>query len=160
VVETIAEDLLLHARELLANINRPANRRRAVAAAYYALFHLLIRDASANWSRPAQRSRLARTFEHKKMRDASASMVKGIGHNLGSSPESSDRANIAAVAQAFIDLQQGRQKADYDVEAPFPVEQAAVLVGQADLAFAAWEAAKDSELAHEYLYLLLFKDRS
>jgi ABC-type sulfate transport system substrate-binding protein len=44
-----------------------ANLRRAVSTAYYALFHLLIGDACKNWSRPEQRARLARNFEHARM---------------------------------------------------------------------------------------------
>jgi len=45
-----------------------ASLRRSVSTAYYALFHLLIQDASANWSRLDTRDYLARAFEHKTMR--------------------------------------------------------------------------------------------
>src|ERR1035438_8098301 len=41
------------------------------STAYYALFHLLIREATGNWKRDVQRARLARTFEHGRMRKAS-----------------------------------------------------------------------------------------
>jgi hypothetical protein len=37
--------------------------RRAVSTAYYALFHLLIHDATRNWKRAAQRPLLARGFD-------------------------------------------------------------------------------------------------
>ena len=48
-----------------------ARLRRAVSTAYYAIFHLLIYEATANWSRPEQREKLARAFEHRQMRRAS-----------------------------------------------------------------------------------------
>ncbi len=48
-----------------------ASVRRAVSSAYYALFHLLVRDAVVNWKHADQHARLARAFDHKRMRDAS-----------------------------------------------------------------------------------------
>jgi len=48
-----------------------ANLRRAVSSAYCALFHLLIRDAVSNWKHAEHHARLARAFDHKRMKDAS-----------------------------------------------------------------------------------------
>ena len=53
-----------------------ANLRRAVSAAYYALFHFLIDEACGNWIRPEQRGKLGRAFEHKQMSDASNRCVR------------------------------------------------------------------------------------
>src|ERR1035438_5650076 len=61
-----AEDLLEQAYHLARRERtkpRQASLRRAISTAYYALFHLLIREATGNWKRDVQRARLARTFE-------------------------------------------------------------------------------------------------
>jgi hypothetical protein len=50
---------------------RQASLRRAVSTAYYALFHMLIGEATLNWKRVDQRDLLARFFEHGKMKTAS-----------------------------------------------------------------------------------------
>jgi hypothetical protein len=68
---SFADDLLEQAYDL-AN-KQPANPkqaslRRAVSAAYYALFHLLIDEAVSNWAVERQRGLLARTFAHDRMR--------------------------------------------------------------------------------------------
>jgi len=69
-----AEDLLEQAHHLVRRERtRPkqASLRRAVSTAYYALFHLLIREAARNWKRADQRRALARTFDHSRMKKAS-----------------------------------------------------------------------------------------
>ncbi len=50
--------------------SRASCMRRAVSIAYYAVFHLLVEDFVGNWPFPNQRGRLARMFDHRKMRDA------------------------------------------------------------------------------------------
>jgi hypothetical protein len=50
--------------------------RRAVSTAWYALFHLLIGDACANWANTAQRNKLGRQFDHRRMKEASAFTAK------------------------------------------------------------------------------------
>jgi hypothetical protein len=66
-----AADLLEQAYHL-ANLEsgepKQASLRRAVSTAYYALFHLLIDEAVGNWGVARQRSILARTFDHGKMK--------------------------------------------------------------------------------------------
>jgi hypothetical protein len=69
----LADDLLEDARHLAAKGDaekRASCMRRAVSTAYYAVFHLLVEDFVANWPYADQRARLARMFDHKKMRDA------------------------------------------------------------------------------------------
>jgi hypothetical protein len=58
---------------------RQASLRRAISTAYYALFNLLIREAASNWKNDAQRMRLARSFEHGKMKVANSSVVDQRG---------------------------------------------------------------------------------
>jgi uncharacterized protein (UPF0332 family) len=55
---------------------KQASLRRAVSTAYYALFHLLIDEAVSKWAVERQRSILARTFEHGKMKGICADVLK------------------------------------------------------------------------------------
>jgi hypothetical protein len=78
---SFADDLLEQAYHL-ANREREnpkqASLRRAVTTAYYALFHLLIEEAVSNWSIARQRSILARTFDHGKMRSVCEDHIRNF----------------------------------------------------------------------------------
>src|SRR6266567_7288616 len=54
----LAQDL----RSLHSEGPHQASLRRAVSTAYYALFHLLISEATANWARPELRVPLSKTI--------------------------------------------------------------------------------------------------
>ena len=165
MITELPEQLISQAEFLLreAAFNE-ASVRRAVSSAYYALFHLLIRDAVVNWRHADQHARLARAFDHKRMKDASTAILKEIGNipiqsTAGADPEQVSRFRLSTVAQAFVDLQQARHKADYDIGEPFGPVDAAVDVAQARLAFVTWADVRDEPLAQRYLYSLLFRDR-
>jgi hypothetical protein len=67
----IAEELLELAQATLANQHSgEAALRRASSTAYYAMFHLLIGEATANWAAFQWRPLLGRVFEHGKMKSA------------------------------------------------------------------------------------------
>ena len=58
-----ADDLLALAQDisdLPSTGRRQATIRRAISTAYYALFHLLILEATLNWARPELRPILAK----------------------------------------------------------------------------------------------------
>src|SRR5690349_10876481 len=96
----LAEDLLKQAFLLLNKESRnptQASLRRSVSTAYYALFHLLIQEASANWSRADTRDYLARAFEHKTMKDASA-RVENAEYDASVSPQVAGK--LRSVARA------------------------------------------------------------
>lgn len=106
--------------EAVRSVHSPAEEsqgryRRAVSTAYYALFHLLIGEATANWNRPEQREKLARAFEHKHMRRAS-DQVKGKPY---ANEDPDVVARLRQVAACFADLQQSRIEADYDRAKPW-----------------------------------------
>jgi hypothetical protein len=125
VITQLPEQLMAQAEFLVRNAgSNEANVRRAVSSAYYALFHLLVRDESVE-------------PDH----------------------EQTLRLRLSTVAQAFVNLQQARHKADYDIEEQFQPRDAALDVAQARLAFPAWSEVKDEPLAQRYLYSLLFWDR-
>lgn len=103
VVSELPEQLIEQAESLIRDLHaNEASVRRAVSSAYYALFHLLIRDAIANWRHVDHQARLARMFEHKRMKDASAAMVKEIG-DVGNpdsaEPEQVVRFKLSVVAE-------------------------------------------------------------
>ena len=101
-------------------------------------------------------------FDHKRMKEASIAILRGIGNaqNLGiGDPEQIVNFKLSMVAQAFVDLQQARRNADYDIEAESNPLDAAVDVAQARAAFQNWAEIRNEPLAQEYLYSLLFRDR-
>jgi hypothetical protein len=96
-----AEDLLKQAFLLLNKEPKTptqASLRRSVSTAYYALFHLLIQDASVNWSRLDTRDYLARAFEHKTMKEAS---TRAENATYDSSVPPPVVAKLRSVARAF-----------------------------------------------------------
>ena len=110
---SFADDLLEQAYHLANRESKKpkqASLRRAVSNAYYALFHLLIDEAVRNWRIARQRSVLARTFDHGKMKNVCEDHLKNF-YNSGS-PASG--LQLKDVAHAFILSQQKRHAADYD----------------------------------------------
>jgi hypothetical protein len=68
------DDLLRQAFHLVHKEPRKpkqASLRRGVSTAYYALFHLLISEAVANWNRVSLRAALGRAVDHGMMKAAS-----------------------------------------------------------------------------------------
>jgi hypothetical protein len=100
-----ADDLLEQAYHL-ANLEsgepKQASLRRAVSTAYYALFHLLIDEAVGNWGVARQRSILARTFDHGKMKGICEDHVKAFY----SSAQPSSGVQLKNVAHTFVQLQE------------------------------------------------------
>ena len=79
MVTTLPEQLITQAEDQVrAYPVIEANVRRAVSTAYYALFHLLIRSAISNWIQAEHHPQLARTFEHRRMKEASLTLLRDI----------------------------------------------------------------------------------
>jgi hypothetical protein len=140
---TFADELLDLARRIaqLDGANpQQASLRRAVSTAYYAhaLFHLVIDQATANWSQSEFRPLLGRVFEHGKMKQA-CYKVSGVNSVI---PPFEKRAapedHLRAVAKTFIQAQEQREYADYDVALRW-----------------SWMAIRDQPDAQEFLVLLL-----
>ena len=66
------DDLLRQALQLV-HVTPPSQLtlRRAVSAAYYAVFHFLIAVATSNWNNASLRTALARAYDHGVMKTAS-----------------------------------------------------------------------------------------
>ena len=69
------------------------------------------------------------------------------------------RTELTKVAQSFIILQQARHDADYNLEKPLDPADAIAQVNRADSAFVSWEMTRVSEVAKEYLFSLLFREK-
>jgi hypothetical protein len=130
---------------------RPIWLRRAVSSAYYALFHCLGRQAASHLFPEARREeqlRLARSFNHRAIKD----VCEWIAGRSGHVPQHSRRlvqslqgTSMVGVADVFCDLQEARHLADYDHLAPFP--KAAVLgyIQDAERAMQTLDAQRDRD---------------
>ncbi len=143
------DDLLAQAGHL-ANLDRTrpkqVNLRRAVSAAYYAMFHLLIASAVNNWRIERQRADLSRAFEHRKM--------KGVCNNLVSTS-----AELALVAETFVVLQQNRHRADYDNARVWTRVEVRDHIRSVKDAFAAWSRVRNQPQAQDFLLTLFVPER-
>jgi len=153
-----AEDLIEQAHHLACREKtkpRQASLRRAVSTAYYALFHLLIREAVANWKRSDQRLELARAFDHGRMKKAS----QQVANRKSPGARAQIVAGLRQVASAFAQLQESRHLADYDGSKKWSRTGALKAVNRARAAFAAWQAIRTERIAQDYLFELLFPRR-
>jgi len=157
MVDSLPEELLEQAELLLTLPPSQANLRRAVSNAYYSVFHLLIRATVLKWGDTHYRARMARMFEHDRMKKVSGAAIKNLGSK--SDQGQSDAIELSKVAQAFINLQQARHDADYNLEWPLDPADAIAQVERAKAAFISWMACNGSEVAREYLFSLLLKEK-
>jgi hypothetical protein len=137
------------------NPETQATLRRAVSTGYYALFHFLIEEACKNWARPEQRSALARAFDHKRMFDASNGRVTKYKNAANGSAE----FHLYSVAYAFCQLQQKRHQADYDLSSTLATSSVELALGSVADAFISWNAIQHDQIAQDFLFSLLFKER-
>lgn len=151
------DDLIQHAI-ILADLDLPdgakqVNLRRAVSAAYYALFHLLSTEAAMNWKNEAQRNRFARMFDHGRMKTCSSRVSS---HPLPDDPTGIQAAtDLKLVAEAFVTLQQARHTADYDNSEVWSRTEAWEMIAEALDAMAAWSGIRESQIAQDYLLDLM-----
>jgi hypothetical protein len=162
---TLHADLLAQARFLARREPKrvkQASLRRAISAAYYALFHLLGFEASRLFVRDDRLLyRLSRVYGHSEMNDVSKSFAKGQWPNTFNPVKGvfSIPQELKDVAQAFVDLQEARHNADYDLAARFTRRDALVLGGRAAKAFRDWKAIREDDLARIYLGCFLLWNR-
>ena len=69
-------------------------------------------------------------------------------------------AVVGSIANSFVSAQQSRHEADYVLTSAVSREDAAWIVSDVALSFAEWDKVKNERLAQDYLFSLLFKDRS
>jgi len=146
------DELIEHA-VFLAEFNLPgqpkqADLRRAVSAAYYALFHLLTTEAAQNWKHFRQRDRFARMFDHGRMKTCSS--------RVSSRPLPIDPAEIPVarslklVADSFVTLQSARHRADYDNSEVWSRTQVYEAIIEAQDAMTEWMTIREAAMAQDY----------
>jgi hypothetical protein len=135
----VHEDLLDQAVRLAKiDVKKPkqANLRRAISSAYYAVFHLLVDEAcrvqiGARHDQKAFRQVLGRAFAHGVMKDACKSFAGGTlkkGVAKGLPVEFTVPREIRKLAGTFVNLQDSRHLADYDLTERFERSDVLALV--------------------------------
>ena len=157
-------DLLRQAGQLAAKEPRrplQASLRRAVSASYYALFHLLVDEATRRMFPGSERAHLrscvARAFGHLNMRQV-AQQFSSSGISPKLSPGLNGQAlqpEIVRIATAFVELQQLRHEADYDMMRRFTRKEVLDSVERAEQAVLNWKYVRKTIQADTFLAGLL-----
>jgi len=126
----VYEDLLEQAEKLATfDVRKPkqANLRRAISSVYYAVFHLLVDEAcrvqiGAQHNQAPFRQVLGRAYTHGVMKETCKSfgggtLKKGVAKGLPTG--FTIPGEIQRLADAFVDLQDYRHLADYDLTERF-----------------------------------------
>jgi hypothetical protein len=138
-----------------ANPTRPSQcfLRRAISTAYYAVFHALAGECADLFigGGPARIGRdwsqVFRALDHGPAKNASVQLA-----NAGVGPE------IVGFADAFLVLQEERNKADYDPMSRYTREEVTDLIERAELAIRLLQAAPRAD-RRALAVLALFKKR-
>ena len=142
---------------VVSNLGRPrqADLRRAVSAAYYALFHALahcgadmLAGSSSARRNQAGWQRIYRSLEH----GATRSRLNNRSGMRGFSGEIQDFGRL------FVNLQVQRHRVDYDPTASFDRATVLLLVSQAEQHIIALENAAPAD-RRDFAIYVLFRDR-
>ena len=105
---------------------RQVDLRRAISASYYALFHLILTALADEFVGVSQRGTIRyglvhRSVDHRAIKDLCTVISKATPPSRYSSyiPTGGFGQNILVFADSFIDLQERRHRADYDVTARY-----------------------------------------
>jgi hypothetical protein len=133
--------------------------RRSVSASYYALFNKINEEAVnliAPNVRPEINHRIRRWFDHAEMKKICGRFTKPMLDqplkNLIGTVASPD---LQEVASSFIQLQDSRHGADYDLSFQLTADEAHDLLVTAALAIDAWERLRGSAEANIFILSLL-----
>ncbi len=155
------DELLQQAKELVhKNPNNPtqADLRRSVSSAYYALFHLLIFEACLNWSNDISRPGLARMFDHGVMKKVSKKVTDASKMPyVGEDPVIV--ARLRSFAGLFVQLQEQRHEADYNIKDAWTLTQSLKEMVSANRAFVIWQEIRTEKVSQDYLVSLLIRPR-
>lgn len=163
------EHLFEQASGLIGRIPPPeplqANLRRAISAAYYALFHVALTAAADMVVGRDDRSNglyelVYRSVAHNWLRDLCRDLRKRpIPHRYKLyEPQGGFGADMSAFAELVIQLQEARNEADYSPSLHVSRSDAVALVARARNAFARFNAAPAGD-RKAFLTLLLFQPR-
>ncbi len=161
---SLSRDLLKQARILARKEPKKplqASLRRSVSASYYAIFHLLVDEATSMMLPGSRRGNLrgclARTFRHSSMKNAAAQFASNSGPvrlSPGFDPDSVQQ-ELKNVAEAFVELQEARHNADYNLAKSITRREALDLVELTEETFRNWYKVKGTLQADAFLLGLL-----
>jgi uncharacterized protein (UPF0332 family) len=156
----LGRDLLVQARMLTqSEPRRPkqATLRRAVSTAYYGLFHFLIEESTAlllgtGPENAALRQLAGRAFIHGKMKSVCLEFLKANSQQVNFQlqpfwPKLNIGTNqgIQIIARTFIELQDERHTADYDLTVSFSRQDALNSITRAENAVVAWSRLRKTD---------------
>ena len=155
---SLASDLLDQASKL-AELDpmkpKQASLRRAISAAYYSLFHLLIDDGARRiTTSPTLQPYVARSFQHASVKDAANKVIE---QSKESPPwpaplfTSSIEFELIRVCTTFVDLQSLRHSADYNTAISFKRAEVVAAISRAQAAHQDWASLRSSENATIFL---------
>jgi hypothetical protein len=158
----LIDDFFSHAAELAvrgrSSDSGQIDFRRAVSAAYYAVFHLLTMTAAESWAVGRERHRFARLFEHGKLGAASLALPGKLKERLGGNASRDDQTTadtLGAVAKEFVALQQDRNSADYDNSRVWSYTEVENVILQAHDLYIGWDTVSRTPFAESYLLDML-----
>ena len=151
------DDLLAHALEFVhRSPPTQLSLRRAVSAAYYAVFHFLISEATSNWGNVSLRTALGRAYDHGVMKTASNRILDKERFPFTGQDATVVR-NLRFVGRSFSQLQEAREFADYNLTKDLDPAEALAQVRSAEEIFNAWPSIRGQQIAQAYLVSLLVK---
>ncbi len=144
--ELLAQAGLLARRE--PRRPKQASLRRSISASYYALFHFLIEEGTrltvgSAHNRVALRQFAGRAFVHGKMKAVCNEFIKAMPNSEALKPFWATlgvhgNADLETIAENFIELQEARHDADYNLARPFTRQDATTAADQVKDAIDAW----------------------
>jgi hypothetical protein len=141
---------------------RQASLRRAVSTAYYSMFHMLIGDGVLKLipNSPAPlRMQAQRAFAHGEMKRACEQFAKPSAGTVANLIDIPLEDELTRVAAAFIDLQQARHAADYDLSRTFDRVGVLRTIDRAQKAISDWKLVRKRPNANVFLAALLLQGR-
>jgi hypothetical protein len=152
-MSNLGTDLIGQAK-ILANLEagRPkqASVRRSISTAYYGLFHFLIEESTylvvgAAHADVKNRQLVGRAFVHGKMRSlcqeftwTQVNQTHLLLRPFLAAANAPSKASMALVAQTFVNLQDDRHSADYDLSVSFSRSDAMIAYQRAHDAVTTW----------------------
>lgn len=142
---------------------KQASLRRAVSTAYYGVFHLLVSAAVKQLvgTDAPMASLASRAFKHHEMKDVAKSFASGVlNSRVSDIVAASDLPDdLKQVASAFVELQEARHEADYDLARRFVRSEVNDLLDLAAQAIGAWDRDRMTREARVFLLCLLVQKR-
>jgi hypothetical protein len=161
------DELMDHAHQLASSDpSRPrrVNLRRAVSAAYYSVFHLLVASATRRFEGEL-RPEVARWYGHDRMKQvcgwfgSSGTPPPSVAAVLGYPKPGRVSPQLSELADTFVALQEARHRADYDLAYRQGKQEVGTLLDHAQRAHDVVPQLAGDPIFELFLTLLLTGDK-